>query len=178
MSADGVWLVFALVLSPASSLLPPHLGTFTLGLRSSLVFSPVPCVTWPLKVTCSFRFKAFTRVSTSCPHLVKHLVHIDDALDLFAEHAVGGIVGLTLNAFFADSAIIALDGVSTTVPGGFMNHNWALLYKQICFVLAACSYTFVVTAAIAKAVDTIPGLQLRAGPETEAVGMDEVEVRV
>jgi len=106
---------------------------------------------------------------------VKHLVHIDDALDLFAEHAIGGIIGLILNAFFADSMIISLDGVSTTVQGGFLNRNWALLYKQICYVLAACAYVFVVTALIAKGVDMVPGLNLRAGPASEALGMDEVE---
>ncbi|KAJ3575918.1 hypothetical protein NP233_g793 [Leucocoprinus birnbaumii] len=106
---------------------------------------------------------------------VKHLVRIDDALDLFAEHAVGGIVGLLCNAFFGDRMIIALDGVSTSTDGGFMNHNYALLYKQLCYVLATCSYTFVVTALIAKGVDMIPGLSLRAGPASEALGMDEVE---
>ncbi|KAL9715968.1 low affinity high capacity ammonium permease [Leucoagaricus gongylophorus] len=106
---------------------------------------------------------------------VKHLVRIDDALDLFAEHAVGGIVGLLLNAFFGDRSIISLDGVNTTVDGGFMNHNWAALYKQVCYILATCGYTFVVTALIAKGVDMIPGLRLRAGPVDEALGMDEVE---
>lgn len=85
-------------------------------------------------------------------------------------------MGLILNAFFADSDIIILDGVSTTVNGGFMNHNWSAIYKQICYVLATCGYTFVVTALIAKAVDMIPGLKLRAGPASEALGMDEVEV--
>jgi len=85
-------------------------------------------------------------------------------------------VGLLLNAFFGDRSIISLDGVNTTVDGGFMNHNWAALYKQVCYILATCGYTFVVTALIAKGVDMIPGLCLRAGPVDEALGMDEVEV--
>lgn len=46
---------------------------------------------------------------------VKFLLRIDDALDLFAEHAIGGIVGLFMNAFFARHDIIALDGVNTGV---------------------------------------------------------------
>lgn len=85
-------------------------------------------------------------------------------------------MGLILNGFFADSTIISLDGVNTTVPGGFMDHNYALLYKQICLVLAVVGYTFVVTALIAKVIDVIPGLGLRAGPVAEELGMDEVEV--
>ncbi|XP_006454586.1 hypothetical protein AGABI2DRAFT_189841 [Agaricus bisporus var. bisporus H97] len=106
---------------------------------------------------------------------IKYLIRIDDALDLFSEHAIGGAVGLILNGFFADSTIISLDGVNTTVPGGFMDHNYALLYKQICLVLAVVGYTFVVTALIAKVIDVIPGLGLRAGPVAEELGMDEVE---
>ena len=35
-----------------------------------------------------------------------------------------------------------------------------------------------VTAAIAKAVDVIPGLHLRTTPEGESLGLDEVEVRL
>lgn len=50
---------------------------------------------------------------------VKFLVGIDDALDLFAEHAVGGIVGLFCNGLFATRDVIALDGVNTAVAGGW-----------------------------------------------------------
>ena len=85
-------------------------------------------------------------------------------------------MGLLLNAFFGDRSIISLDGVSTAVDGGFINYNWAALYKQVCYILATCSYTFVVTALIAKGIDMIPGLRLRAGSVDEALGMDEVEV--
>jgi Amt family ammonium transporter len=45
------------------------------------------------------------------------LVGIDDALDLFAEHALGGILGLLANGLFADNVIIGLDNVNTAVPG-------------------------------------------------------------
>ncbi|KAG2023146.1 ammonium transporter [Coprinopsis cinerea AmutBmut pab1-1] len=107
---------------------------------------------------------------------VKYLVRIDDALDLFAEHAVGGIVGLFINAFFASGKIIAYDDVNTEVPGGFLDHNWAQLYKQLAYVAATCAYTFIVTALIAKAIDMIPGLQLRTSPEGEIVGLDETEI--
>ncbi|KIY73219.1 ammonium transporter [Cylindrobasidium torrendii FP15055 ss-10] len=106
----------------------------------------------------------------------KFLFRIDDALDLFAEHAIGGIIGLLLNAFLADSDIIALDGVSTTVEGGFMNRNWKALYIQFAYVCATCAYTFVMTALLAKAIDMVPGLHLRGTPEEERVGMDEIEI--
>jgi Amt family ammonium transporter len=54
---------------------------------------------------------------------VKCLLDIDDSLDLFAEHAIGGIIGLLACAFFGDKDIVALDGVST-IEGGWIDHNW------------------------------------------------------
>jgi Amt family ammonium transporter len=107
---------------------------------------------------------------------VKFLVGIDDALDLFAEHAIGGIIGLMLNGFFGSTTIIAMDGVNVGIPGGWVDHNWKQLYKQFAYVCAGCGYTFVMTALLAKGVDLVPGLQLRSTPDAERLGMDEVEV--
>lgn len=82
-----------------------------------------------------------------------------------------------MNAFLADQDIIALDGVNTGILGGFMDHNWKQLYIQFAYVVACTAYAFVMTALLAKVVDMIPGLRLRATAEEEALGMDEVEVR-
>jgi len=106
---------------------------------------------------------------------LKFLFRIDDALDLFAEHAVGGMVGLFFNGFFGSHDIIALDGVNTSIPGGWINQNWKQLYIQFAYICAVTGYTFVVTALIAKAVD-LSGLHLRTSMEDERLGMDEVEI--
>lgn len=107
---------------------------------------------------------------------VKLLLRVDDALDLFAEHAVGGILGLLMNAFFASRSIVALDGVNTNVPGGWIDHNWKQLYIQVAYICATVSYSFVVTALLAKCIDIIPGLHLRTSTEGEKLGLDEVEI--
>lgn len=107
---------------------------------------------------------------------LKFLVRIDDALDLFAEHAVGGIIGLLVNAIFARSDIIALDDVNTSFPGGWLNHNWKQLYIQFAYVCAVCAYTFFMTVLIAKTINCIPGLHLRADDEAETLGMDEDQI--
>ncbi|KAI0271576.1 ammonium transporter [Gloeopeniophorella convolvens] len=107
---------------------------------------------------------------------VKFYLRIDDSLDLFAEHAVGGMIGLLCNAFFAKSDIIALDGVNTSVPGGWVDHNWKQLYIQFAYICAVCSYTFVVTALIAKGIDIIPFLGLRATETAEELGVDEDQI--
>src|ERR1700733_3292732 len=41
---------------------------------------------------------------------IKFLLGIDDALDIFAVHAVGGLVGNILTGFFASDWVSALDG--------------------------------------------------------------------
>ena len=104
---------------------------------------------------------------------IKFYLRIDDSLDVFAEHAVGGMVGLIFNAFLAADYIIGLDGVNTGVTGGFINHNWRQLYIQIAYLLACTFYSFVVSALLAKAIDAIPGLHLRASEDAELLGMDD-----
>lgn len=103
---------------------------------------------------------------------LKFLLHVDDALDLFAEHAIGGIIGLLFNSVFASSTIMAMDGVTTAVPDEWVKQ----LYKQFAYICATSAYTFVFTALIAKTVDAIPGLSLRCTKQEEILGMDEVEI--
>jgi ammonium transporter, Amt family len=106
--------------------------------------------------------------------LVKFLVRIDDSLDVFAEHAIGGIVGLIFNALCGANYIIGLDGVNNGVyPGGWIGHHYAQLYIQVAYIVAVCGYTFVVSAIIAKLIDMVPGLHLRASEEAELMGMDD-----
>ncbi|KAI0338347.1 ammonium transporter [Trametopsis cervina] len=107
---------------------------------------------------------------------LKFLFRVDDALDLGAEHAIGGMIGLLFNGLFADSSIIALDGVNTSTAGGWINHNWKQLYVQFAYVCAATAYTFVVTALLAKVLDSFAWTRLRTTCEEEALGMDDVQL--
>jgi ammonium transporter, Amt family len=101
------------------------------------------------------------------------MVGIDDSLDVFAEHGIGGIVGLIFNAFFASGGIIGLDGVNAGLAGGFLDGNYVVLGWQIAAIVASSAYAFVVSAVIAKIIDFIPGLKLRASEEAELMGMDD-----
>jgi Amt family ammonium transporter len=105
---------------------------------------------------------------------VKFWIRIDDALDVFAEHGVAGMVGLLANGVFGDSAIIGLDGVNTGLfQGGWVKHNWKQLYMQFAYVVTCTAYAFVVSALIAFIINKIPGLHLRASEEAELLGMDD-----
>lgn len=105
---------------------------------------------------------------------VKFWIRIDDALDVFAEHAVAGMIGLLANGIFGAGYIIGLDGVNTGLyQGGFITHNWKQLYIQFTYVVAVTVYAFAVSAILAFVIDKIPGLHLRASEEAELMGMDD-----
>ncbi|KAM3473054.1 hypothetical protein MY8738_008569 [Beauveria namnaoensis] len=103
----------------------------------------------------------------------KVLVHIDDSLDVFAEHGIGGMVGLIFNAFFATKKVIGLDGVKSGTLGGFLDRKYATISWQIAAIVSATAYAFIISAIVAKIIDFVPGLKLRASEEAELVGMDD-----
>ncbi|KAK9366394.1 ammonium transporter AmtB-like domain-containing protein [Lipomyces kononenkoae] len=107
---------------------------------------------------------------------IKFHIGIDDALDLFAEHAVAGIIGLIWNGFFAADYVIGLDGVNFGAEGGWINHNYSALYKQVVYALACAAYTFVMTCIICYSINKVPGLELRADEDAEMRGMDEAQI--
>jgi Amt family ammonium transporter len=106
---------------------------------------------------------------------LKFIFGYDDCLDIFASHAVGGIVGNLLTGIFAQSNVAALDGF-TVIPGGWINHNWIQLAYQLADSCAGLSYSFVVTTIILWVMHFIPGLRLRASEEAEIVGIDDAEM--
>jgi len=106
--------------------------------------------------------------------LVKFWLKIDDALDVFAEHGIAGMLGLLANGIFSAGYIIGLDGVNTGLySGGWIEHGWKQLYIQFAYICACTAYAFVMSALIAFVINKIPGLQLRASEEAELLGMDD-----
>lgn len=95
-------------------------------------------------------------------------------MDVFAEHAVGGMIGLFFNGVFGASYIIGLDGVNVgTIDGGWIEHNYKQLYIQVAYIAATTAWAFVMSAILAFIIDKIPGLHLRASEEAELLGMDD-----
>lgn len=106
---------------------------------------------------------------------LKFLVGIDDSLDIFAVHAMGGFVGNICTAFFADRAVAHLDNVQV-INGGWINQNWIQLGYQLADSVVGGSYSFVVTTAILFVINLIPGLRLRANENAEILGIDDAEI--
>lgn len=106
---------------------------------------------------------------------LKFILGIDDGLDIFAEHAVGGIAGNILTAFFAADYIAHLDGF-TVIPGGWLNHNWIQLGYQLADCVSGFSYSFVMTCVILFLMNLVPGLSLRVTAEEEELGLDDAQL--
>ncbi|KIH95149.1 ammonium transporter [Sporothrix brasiliensis 5110] len=106
---------------------------------------------------------------------LKFLLRIDDALDIFAVHAIGGLVGNVCTGFFAADYIAHLDGVQV-IAGGWVNHHWAQLGIQLADSFSGGAYSFVGTSLILFVMNMIPGLRLRASEEAEILGIDDSEI--
>jgi Amt family ammonium transporter len=106
---------------------------------------------------------------------LKFLLRIDDALDIFAVHAVGGLVGNICTGFFAANYIAHLDGY-TVIPGGWLNRNWIQLAYQLADSFTGGGYSFVGTSIILFVMNLIPGLHLRSTEEAEILGIDDAEI--
>jgi len=96
---------------------------------------------------------------------LKGRLKIDDALDVFAVHGIGGIWGALSIGLFADFSI---NGVGA--DGLFAGGGLDLLGKQIVAVAAAAAFAAVGTFVLLKVVDLLVGL--RVPEEEEVLGLD------
>ena len=91
-------------------------------------------------------------------------VQVDDALEVFAIHGVGGIWGAIATGIFA---VAAIGGTAGLIDG-----NAGQLVTQVIAVVATMVYSFVVTLVILKVLDLIPGLGIRVSNDDEDIGLD------
>jgi ammonium transporter, Amt family len=96
--------------------------------------------------------------------LFKHVVKVDDALDVFAVHGMGGITGALATGLFAQAAI------NPAGADGLFYGNPALLARQFVAVVAVALYAAGMTWAILKAIEMTVGL--RVPEQEETLGLD------
>lgn len=110
---------------------------------------------------------------------LKYWISADDALDIFAVHGVGGIIGNLLTGVFAADYIAHLDG-TTTIAGGWLNGNWIQVAIQLADSVTGMAYSFFATCIILLLISTLsrifPALKLRASLEEEEMGLDDAEI--
>lgn len=106
---------------------------------------------------------------------LKDILHIDDGMDVFALHGVGGFVGSVLTGLFAADYVAATD-YGVVIDGGWINHH----YRQLGLQLAACvsidAWSFVLTSIILLTMNRIPFLKIRLSEEEEELGTDAAQI--
>jgi Amt family ammonium transporter len=96
---------------------------------------------------------------------MKQKLRIDDSLDVFPVHGVGGIIGTLMAGIFAAASLGGLGyGEGVTMSSQVMT--------QVIGVAATLVYSGVVSFVILKVVDAIVGLRVSMDEETE--GLDIV----
>src|SRR5579875_1151971 len=139
LAPAGAMVVGLVVITPASGFVPPLWG---------LVMGALGAV--PSYLTMQWRARA----------------SVDESLDVFAGHAVGGATGAVLTGVFA---VKAWNGVQSGLIAG----NPSQVVVQLLAVLGAAAYSALGTYVLLKGIGLV--LPLRATDHEQALGMDHTQ---
>jgi ammonium transporter, Amt family len=95
---------------------------------------------------------------------LKRTLHIDDSLDVFPVHGVGGLLGTLLTGVFASNALGIFSG-QDTIDIGYQ------LGVQAIGAFGTLIYTVVVTFVVLKVVALVTPLRVSAEEETEGLDL-------
>jgi Amt family ammonium transporter len=102
--------------------------------------------------------------------MLKHKLKIDDSLDVFPVHGVGGILGTFLAGIFASPHLGVFSGRGFAAGIESMARQ---VMVQLIGIGAILLYTLVVSFVLYKLIDLVLGLRVSADEETE--GLDIVQ---
>ncbi len=100
--------------------------------------------------------------------LLKERLHVDDSLDAFGVHGVGGLLGALLTGVFADTRVNAAG------REGVLRGNPGQMVPQIVGIVVVAAYAALLTFVILKVLDKLLG-GLRVGTNEEREGLDATE---
>jgi Amt family ammonium transporter len=96
---------------------------------------------------------------------MKRALHVDDSLDVFPVHGVGGILGTFLTGVFVSTAFGGIGYPQNVSMGG-------QVLTQLVGIVAVGVYSGILTWVLLKLVDALSGLRVTGEEETE--GLDTV----
>ena len=98
--------------------------------------------------------------------LLRERLKIDDALDVWAVHGVGGTLGILLTGVFATAAV-------SGGAKGLIDGNPSQVGIQLIAIAAVWAYSAIATFAILKFVDIVVGLRVEADEEEAGLDMSQ-----
>ncbi|MFZ2455830.1 MAG: ammonium transporter [Candidatus Altiarchaeia archaeon] len=141
---------------------PNAVGIVTGGVVGLVAITPASGFVGPLEAIAIGAIASI--VSYTAMYLKSKYSKIDDSLDVFACHGLGGTFGALATGLFASKA------VNSAGADGLIYGNPGLLWTQFMAVAATMIYSFVVTLVLFKLLDMTMGL--RVSEEEEIVGLD------
>ena len=104
-------------------------------------------------------------VCFACTSYMKQKLKVDDSLDVFPVHGVGGVIGTILTGIFVSATFGGMG-----LPDGKSMGDQLLV--QVAGVIAVGAWSGVLTLVLLKLTNALTGL--RAAPEEETEGLDTV----
>lgn len=98
---------------------------------------------------------------------LKQRLGIDDSLDVFPVHGVGGALGTILAGIFASSSLGVFSGQGDGLPMGEQ------VVVQLIGVGATAVYTLILTFVLLKVIDAVLGLRVAEDEETEGLDINQ-----
>jgi Amt family ammonium transporter len=123
-----------------------------------------------VSVWCGAAIGFITAVVVNLFENVNEWINVDDGLEVFKIHGIGGICGAFLTGIFATSSVSSLDG-ATLAPGG-IDGVGSQIARQLAEIAAIASWSFTISAILLLILKYIPGLHLRVTDEAEMIGLD------
>jgi len=99
-------------------------------------------------------------------HVVKKISHLDDALDVFACHGIGGLIGAVMTGVFASKAV----NPGIAVLGVLVSGETALFQSNLVAAIAVAGFSMVATFIIIKLVNIFT--PIRVSDEHENKDLD------
>lgn len=141
---------------------PSSLGIFTGAVCGLAAVTPAAGFIGPIAATLIGAVAGAVCYGTVW--LMKRRTNVDDALDVFACHGIGGILGVLLTGFFAERAI------NPAGANGLFFGSTGLLGSQAIAVIATVAFAAGMTWVILKFLDAVVGIRVRK--EEEILGLD------
>lgn len=159
----GKWSVVGLCMGAIAGLVGITPAAGYVPIYTAIVFGVVPAI------ACNFAVD------------IKQLIGIDDGMDVFALHGVGGASGAVLTALFAADYVAASDGsvvanAAARINGGWFNHHYVQLGYELAAITSIFAWSTVVTGLILFILDKIPKLRLRLHEDEELLGTDAAQI--
>jgi Amt family ammonium transporter len=108
-----------------------------------------------------------TAVISNIAVMIKTKSKLDDTLDVFPCHGVGGIVGMVLTGVFASKV------VNPAGNDGLFYGNYSFFFHQLKAMVIAVVYSFTVSYLIFKFINFI--IPVRVSEEEEEIGLDATQ---